>query len=61
MPHLKSNGINLYYEEHGSGEPLILIMGFTVSSIGWHWNVPSFAQDFRTIVFDIAAWGEAIT
>jgi 3-oxoadipate enol-lactonase len=52
MPHLVSNGVNLYYEEHGSGEPLILIMGFTVSSIGWHWNIPALAQDFRTIVFD---------
>jgi pimeloyl-ACP methyl ester carboxylesterase len=52
MPHLRANGINFYYEEHGSGEPLILIMGFTVSSIGWRWNIPAFAQDFRTIAFD---------
>lgn len=27
MPHLHANGINLYYEEHGTGEPLVLIMG----------------------------------
>lgn len=52
MPHLRSNGITLYYEEHGSGEPLVLIMGFTVSSIGWHWNLPAFAQTFRAVVFD---------
>ncbi len=59
MPHLRSNSINLYYEEHGSGEPLILIMGFTVSSIGWHWNVSAFAQDFRTIVFDNRGVGQS--
>jgi pimeloyl-ACP methyl ester carboxylesterase len=59
MPHLKSNGVNLYYEEHGSGEPLVLIMGFTVSSIGWHWNVPAFAEDFRTIVFDNRGVGQS--
>lgn len=59
MPHLRSNGVNLYYEEHGNGEPLLLIMGFTVSSIGWHWNVPSFAQDFRTIVFDNRGVGQS--
>lgn len=59
MPHLQSNGISLYYEEHGSGEPLILIMGFTVSSIGWHWNIPSFAQSFRTIAFDNRGVGQS--
>ena len=62
MPHLQSNGISVYYEEHGqensNTEPLILIMGFTVSSIGWHWNVPSFAQSFRTIAFDNRGVGQ---
>ena len=52
MPHLQSNNVNLYYEEHGSGEPLILIMGFTVNAIGWHWNIPTFARQFRVIAFD---------
>jgi 3-oxoadipate enol-lactonase len=59
MPHLRSNGVNLYYEEHGSGEPLVLIMGFTVSSIGWRWNIPAFAQEFRTIVFDNRGVGQS--
>ena len=59
MPHLRSGGVNLYYEEHGNGDPLILIMGFTVSSIGWHWNIPAFAQDFRTIVFDNRGVGQS--
>jgi len=59
MPHLWTNGVNLYYEEHGSGEPLILIMGFTVSSIGWRWNLPAFAQEFRTIVFDNRGVGQS--
>jgi 3-oxoadipate enol-lactonase len=52
MPHLKSNGVQIYYEEQGKGEPLLLIMGFTVSSTGWRWNIPGFAQNFRTIAFD---------
>ena len=59
MPHLQSNGVSLYYEEHGSGEPLLLIMGFTVSSIGWHWNIPAFAQSFRTIAFDNRGVGQS--
>lgn len=52
MPQLQSNGINIYYEEQGSGEPLLLVMGFTVSVVGWHWNTPLFAKSFRTVAFD---------
>jgi hypothetical protein len=28
MPITKANGIDLYYEVHGEGEPLLLIMWF---------------------------------
>lgn len=59
MPHLESNGVKLYYEEHGSGEPLLLIMGFTVSMVGWHWNVSGFAESFRTITFDNRGVGQS--
>ena len=59
MPHIESNGIELYYEEQGQGEPLLLIMGFTVSSIGWHWNMDGFARTFRTIAFDNRGVGQS--
>lgn len=32
---LSLNGIDLYFEEHGSGEPLVLLHGFTGSSADW--------------------------
>lgn len=59
MPQIKSNGINIHYEEQGSGDPLLLIMGFTVSAVGWHWNIPTFAQHFRTIAFDNRGVGQS--
>ena len=34
-------------------------MGFTVSSIGWHWNVDGFARTFRTIAFDNRGVGQS--
>lgn len=52
MPTAHVNGINLYYEEHGSGEPLLLIMGFTAHSMLWMLQTPVLAQQFRVIVFD---------
>lgn len=59
MPHLHANGVNLYYEEHGTGEPLVLIMGFTASSIAWHWNIADFAKHFRVIAFDNRGVGQS--
>lgn len=59
MPQLKANGINIHYEEQGSGDPLLLIMGFTMSVVGWHWNIPTFAKSFRTIAFDNRGVGQS--
>jgi pimeloyl-ACP methyl ester carboxylesterase len=44
--------IELYYEEHGSGEPLLLIMGLAADSMAWMFQLPAFAERYRTIVFD---------
>jgi len=33
MPEAEVNGVTLYYEPHGSGEPLALVHGFTPVSI----------------------------
>ena len=42
----------LYYEEHGSGDPLLLIMGLATPSEGWMLQTPEFAEHYRTIVYD---------
>ena len=35
LPKVKVNGIEVYYEVHGEGSPLVLINGYTASSEGW--------------------------
>ena len=52
MPTTASNGIDLYYEVHGSGDPLLLIMGLAGDSIAWMFQRDAFAERYRTIVFD---------
>jgi pimeloyl-ACP methyl ester carboxylesterase len=52
MPHTHANGLNLYYEESGRGEPLLLIMGLSGRLEGWALQRPVFAEKYRTIVFD---------
>ena len=52
MSTAKVGDIELYYEEQGSGHPLLLIMGLAADSIGWMFQVPDFAKHYRTISFD---------
>ena len=46
------NGIKLYHEEHGSGVPLLLIMGFTANATAWEVAIPGLAKQHRVIAFD---------
>lgn len=52
MPKVNVRGVELYYEEHGRGEPLVLVPGFGTGLWIWYRQVPAFAERFRTIVFD---------
>jgi pimeloyl-ACP methyl ester carboxylesterase len=52
MSTAKIDGIELYYEEHGSGDALLLIMGLAADSVAWMFQLPEFAKHYRTIVFD---------
>ena len=45
-------GTTLYYEEHGEGEPLLLVMGTSGSLLLWAEMVPRLAERHRVIAFD---------
>ncbi len=48
-----AGGIKMYYEVHGEGEPLLLIMGFGGSVLDWGWVLPpKLAERYRIIMFD---------
>jgi pimeloyl-ACP methyl ester carboxylesterase len=52
MPTVRANGIDIYFEEHGSGEPLLLIMGWGGNAATWQPQIPGLAEHYRLIVFD---------
>jgi pimeloyl-ACP methyl ester carboxylesterase len=52
MPLAQVNGINLYYEIHGTGFPLILIRGLGSNADHWYDQVPLFSTSYKTIIFD---------
>ncbi len=52
MPFVQTNGINLYYEIHGSGEPLVLIPGLGYDGWMWHKMIMGLAEHFQVISID---------
>ena len=52
MPYIRTNGIKIYYEEKGQGEPLILIMGFGAPGSLWELHVNEYSKNFRCIMVD---------
>jgi pimeloyl-ACP methyl ester carboxylesterase len=52
MPIVETNGIRMYYEERGAGDPLVLIMGITARGAVWEKHAAYWGQDFRCIVPD---------
>ena len=52
MPFAENDGMKIYWEEQGSGPPLVLIMGLGYTSEMWHRMLPAFAREYRTIIFD---------
>jgi 3-oxoadipate enol-lactonase len=52
VPKVKVNDIQLYYEVHGQGEPLVLIMGLGASTRGWNMQIPTFSRELQVVAFD---------
>jgi pimeloyl-ACP methyl ester carboxylesterase len=52
MPKIKANGIHIYYEIQGQGEPLVLIMGLRRNGEWWYRQLPDLSEHFHVLVFD---------
>jgi len=52
MPTAKINGINIYYESHGTGFPLVLAYGIGGNTTEWEPQIPVFSRAYRFIVWD---------
>lgn len=59
MPYAFVNGISLYYEIHGGGEPLLLIQGLGYPCEMWFAQVPVFSREFTTVIFDTRGTGRS--
>ena len=59
MPHVTNEGAEIYWDEAGTGAPVVLIMGFGCPSGLWDGIRPVLAQHFRTIALDNRGIGKS--
>jgi len=55
-----SGDIELYYEDHGSGSPVVLVHGWPLSGASWEKQVPVLLEaGHRVIMYDRRGFGES--
>src|SRR5437879_6370866 len=55
-----SGNIDLYYEDHGSGSPVILIHGYPLNGSSWEKQIPMLlASGHRVITYDRRGFGKS--
>ncbi len=65
MPHVtvgkeNSANIELYYEDHGSGQPVVLIHGYPLSGASWEKQLPVLLKaGYRVITYDRRGFGKS--
>ena len=59
MATLHLNGIDVHYEVHGEGFPLLLIHGLGSCLEDWEFQVPEFAKQYRVITYDLRGHGRS--
>ena len=59
MPHMRINGINIYYEVHGEGEPLIFANGVFANTLSWFNQTPVFSKKYKVILYDMRGQGQS--
>ncbi|MHA2363533.1 MAG: alpha/beta fold hydrolase [Candidatus Hodarchaeales archaeon] len=59
MPFAKINGINIYYEIHGEGDPLIFGNGIFMNTTSWVYQTPVFSKKYKVILYDMRGQGQS--
>lgn len=59
MAFFHTGEIEIYYQIHGRGKPLLLIHGLGSSSRDWELQTEHFAQHFKVIVMDLRGHGSS--
>src|SRR5208283_2812478 len=55
-----STNIDLYYEDHGSGKPIVLVHGYPLAGRAWEKQIPALlTAGYRVITYDRRGFGKS--
>ena len=60
MSTLKHDGVELYYEAHGSGPAILLTHGFSATSQMWQGQIDVLSRNHTLILWDMRGHGETV-
>lgn len=59
MPIAQTNGISIFYETYGEGEPVVLIAGLGSPMLSWETQIPIYSENYKVIAFDNRGIGKS--
>src|ERR1700716_2479358 len=59
MPKLNHDGVNIHFEVHGSGPPLLLTHGYSSTSAMWQGQIEALAKRHTLILWDMRGHGQS--
>ncbi|MBO4223061.1 alpha/beta fold hydrolase [Bradyrhizobium neotropicale] len=59
MPKIKRDGVEIYYEVHGDGPPLLLTHGYSSTSAMWQGQVAALSKRHRLVLWDMRGHGQS--
>ena len=59
MPKLNRDGIQIYYEVHGAGPPLLLTHGYSSTSAMWQGQIEALSKCHKLVLWDMRGHGQS--
>ena len=59
MPKLNRDGVDIYYEVHGDGPPLILTHGYSSTSAMWQGQIAALSRHYKLVLWDMRGHGQS--
>ena len=59
MPKLNRDGVNIHYEVHGSGPPVLLTHGYSSTAEMWQGQIAALSKHHKLVLWDMRGHGRS--